>query len=428
MCTFASVENGREKVGDQKRTNPRSLFQINMKLFCRTFVFAALMGSALVISKTAAFAQKEGETAIESRQYNTVVTSVPSLQITPSGRAGGMGDVGVSTTPDVYSQYFNPSKYAMLSSKAGVGLSYTPWLAALVKDIKLMELVGYYKLGAEDNHALSASIRYFSLGSVKEFNDLGTSIGVAHPNEYAIDFGYSVRLSPNYSMAVALRYIRSDQNLSSQTESRAGNAFAADIAGYYTRFFFLGNSEALWTLGYNIKNIGTKISYGSGPSQFIPANLGIGTSLLYPIDDYNDISASVELNKLLVPTPPLRDQKDPEGSAQRQEKYLNTSSIAGIFKSFADAPGGFKEEMQEISWGVGLEYSYNNRFFLRAGYHYQNPYKGNLQFFTVGAGFKMSVFTIDASYLASTRMLNPLDKTLRFTLAFDLDGIRNLIR
>lgn len=382
-----------------------------------------LLGAFLSASFISLYAQEE--TTV--RTFNAVTTAVPSLQISPSARAAGMADVGVSTTPDVNSQYYNPAKYAFLSSKAGVTFSYTPWLAKLVRDIKLMELSGYFKLGAEGNQALSASLRYFSLGAVRLFNESAHFLREAHPNEFAVDFGYSLQITPDYSMAVALRYIRSDQNI--EAESSAGNAFAADIAGYLTKYFVLGDSEPLWTFGFNIKNVGTKISYGgSSNSMFIPTNMSLGTGILYPFDDYNAFSLNLEMNKLLVPTRHQDDQKDPEGSAKRRDEYQKTSSIGGIFKSFGDAPGGFKEELEEISLGVGGEYSYNNRFFLRAGYHYQSPNKGNLQYFTLGAGFKMNVFSIDASYLLSTVQSNPLDQTLRFTLSFDMDGIRNLLR
>lgn len=371
---------------------------------------------------------QESDIATEVPRYITVYTSVPSLQISPSARAGGMGDIGASTTPDVFSQYYNPSKYAFLSSKAGVSFSYTPWLAKLVRDIKLMELVGYYKIGRADNQAISASLRYFSMGGVEQFDEMSRSLGEAHPNEFALDVGYSIMLTPDYSMGVTLRYIRSDQNLVTG-DTQAGNAFAADIAGYLTKFFMVGQNEPMWSFGFNIKNIGTKISYGGDVSSFIPTQLRLGTGLLYPFDDYNALAFNVEVDKLLVPTPPpLPDQKNLEEYQKRREAYEKTSSIAGIFKSFADAPGGFKEEMQEVNLALGLEYSYNNRFFVRAGYHYQSPYKGNLQFFTVGAGFKMSVFSIDASYLISSVASNPLDQTLRFTLAFDFDGIRSLLR
>lgn len=364
----------------------------------------------------------------QDRSFNPVVTSVPSLNINPSARAAGLADMGVSTTPDVQSQYFNPAKYAFLSSKAGISMSYTPWLAKLVKDIKLMELVGYYKIGRESNQALSASIRYFSFGAIEQFDHMSKSLGKAFPNEFAVDFGYGLQLSDSYSMAVALRYIRADNNLATGEQS-AGNAFAADISGFYNRYFDLGSAESLWTFGFNIKNIGTKISYNNGgTNSFIPTNLSLGTGLLYPFDEYNALAVNMEASKLLVPTRPVKDPQHEKEFQVADEKYRNTSPIVGIFTSFADAPGGFKEEMQEISYKVGAEYSYNNRFFLRAGYHYLHPDKGNLQYFTAGAGFKMNVFSIDASYLVSTVQSNPLDQTLRFTIAFDFDGIRELLK
>ena len=384
-----------------------------------------VIGVSVIISTLALVAQND----VQEQRFNAVTTSVPSLHISPGARAAGMGDVGVSSTPDVNSQYYNPSKYALLSSKAGVSFTYTPWLAKLVNDIKLMELTGYYKIGSENNQALSASLRFFSLGTIRTFDDLARSLGEAHPNEFALDFGYSLEITSDYSMGVVLRYIRSDQNTASSTgENRAGNAFAADIAGYLTKYFVAGDSEPLWTFGFNISNIGTKISYGGNQSMFIPTNLRVGTGILYPFDDYNALSLNIEANKLLVPTPPIKDPTKPDEYARKIEEYQKTSSIAGIFKSFGDAPGGFKEELQEINLGIGAEYSYNNRFFLRAGYQYQHPNKGNLQYFTAGAGFKMSVFSLDASYLISAVPSNPLDQTLRFSLSFDMDGIRNLLR
>lgn len=384
-----------------------------------------VIGVSVIISTLALVAQND----VQEQRFNAVTTSVPSLHISPGARAAGMGDVGVSSTPDVNSQYYNPSKYALLSSKAGVSFTYTPWLAKLVNDIKLMELTGYYKIGSENNQALSASLRFFSLGTIRTFDDLARSLGEAHPNEFALDFGYSLQITSDYSMGVVLRYIRSDQNTASSTgENRAGNAFAADIAGYLTKYFVAGDSEPLWTFGFNISNIGTKISYGGNQSMFIPTNLRVGTGILYPFDDYNALSLNIEANKLLVPTPPIKDPTKPDEYARKIEEYQKTSSIAGIFKSFGDAPGGFKEELQEINLGIGAEYSYNNRFFLRAGYQYQHPNKGNLQYFTAGAGFKMSVFSLNASYLISAVPSNPLDQTLRFSLSFDMDGIRNLLR
>lgn len=387
-----------------------------------------LITSLLILGFGLFASQLIAQEVSQDRQFNPVLTSVPSLNINPSARAAGLGDMGVSTTPDVQAQYFNPAKYAFLSNKAGVSMSYTPWLAKLVKDIKLMELVGYYKIGRESNQALSASVRYFSFGAIEQFDAMSKSLGEAHPNEFAVDFGYGLQLSDSYSMAVALRYIRADNNLATGEKS-AGNAFAADISGFYNRYFDLGSAESLWTFGFNLKNIGTKISYDNGAtSMFIPTNLSLGTGVLYPFDEYNALSVNAEAAKLLVPTPPVKDQANPDAYDVARQKYLNTSSIAGIFTSWTDAPGGFKEELQEVSLKLGAEYSYNNSFFLRAGYHYLHPYKGNLQYFTAGAGFKMNVFSIDASYLISTVQSNPLDQTLRFTISFDFDGIRELLK
>ena len=268
-----------------------------------------VIGVSVIISTLALVAQND----VQEQRFNAVTTSVPALHISPGARAAGMGDVGVSSTPDVNSQYYNPSKYALLSSKAGVSFTYTPWLAKLVNDIKLMELTGYYKIGSENNQALSASLRFFSLGTIRTFDDLARSLGEAHPNEFALDFGYSLQITSDYSMGVVLRYIRSDQNTASSTgENRAGNAFAADIAGYLTKYFVAGDSEPLWTFGFNISNIGTKISYGGNQSMFIPTNLRVGTGILYPFDDYNALSLNIEANKLLVPTPPIKDPTKPD--------------------------------------------------------------------------------------------------------------------
>ncbi len=368
-------------------------------------------------------------TKIKAQNNNPVLTSVPSLQITPDARAAGLGDQGVSTTPTVYAQYWNPAKYAFCKSSAGFSMSYTPWLSQLVNDIALFQVGGFYKLGAEKKQSLAASLRYFSLGKIQTWNDAGQSLGEVHPNEFALDLSYSLKLTESYSMAVALRYILSGQDVTGEQEK--GQAFAADVAGYGHNYVMLGNTEGLWTYGFNIKNIGTKISFDSGAtSSFIPTNIALGTGLLYPIDDYNMIAFNVEANKLLVPT--ANKLSAGEATKEEQQKvlddYQQTSSIAGIFKSLHDAPGGFSEEMKEIRWSVGAEYSYDSKFFVRAGYSYLHPSKGALQAFTAGAGFKMSSIRIDASYMMSTVANNPLDQTLRFTLAFDMDGIKQLFR
>ncbi|WP_102407216.1 type IX secretion system outer membrane channel protein PorV [Parabacteroides bouchesdurhonensis] len=374
--------------------------------------------------------------AQEKTQLAPVQTAVPSLTIAPDARGGAMGDNGVATTPDVNSQYWNPAKYAFNYSKAGVSLSYTPWLRKLVNDIALVNLSGFYKLGNSDMQALGASVRYFSLGEISdtEYMGQGGSGVTLNPYEMAVDISYSRKLSEYYSMAVALRYIRSDLGADSRSDGQtAGNAFAADIAGYLEKYVILGNSECLWSFGYNVSNIGSKISFDGGEtSRFLPAKLTVGTGLLYPIDDYNRIGAYVDLSKYLVPNYPTKGDNNSEESDEdyqkRLEDYRSMSSISGIFKSFGDNPNGFKGEMQEIMASIGLEYSYNEQFFVRGGYYYENKNMGNRQYFSVGAGFRMSVFQLDAAYLVSTVQSNPLDQTLRFSLSFDMDGIRNLFR
>lgn len=343
--------------------------------------------------------------------YNPISSSVYSLGISPDAVASGMGDIGAATTPDVYSQYWNPSKYAFIDSKAGFALSYTPWLSQLASDIDLAALTGYYKLG--EQQALSGSLRYFSLGEVILRQMLDETGYPIQPYEMEVDLGYSRLLSENFSMGVSLRYIISDLMAG---DDPAGNAFSADISAYYKKPVFFGRERGWFAFGANISNVGTKISYdGGNTSLFLPANLRLGTTVHYPIDDFNAFNVSFDVNKMLVPTP--QDSTDyGEG----------ISSIQGLFTSFGDAPNGFREELQEIYWSLGMEYAYNNQFFVRGGYYYENEFKGNRKFFTFGAGFKMSMFRLDASYLVSQSQSNPLDKTLRFSLAFDLEGIRML--
>lgn len=377
-----------------------------------------LIGAVGLSSKLVA--QNNGGTNV----LRPITTAVPSLTIAPDAQGAALGDQGVATLPDAYSQYWNAAKYPFTKSNAGVTLSYTPWLSQLVSDIALMQVGGYYRFGDEGNQAIGASLRYFTLGQIRQFDNLAQSVGVASPNEYAIDLSYSRKLSPDFSMAVALRYIRSDQDVSK--EIPAGNAFAADISGFMNKYVDIYGGESLWTAGFNIKNIGTKISIDGGATKnFLPTNLGLATGLLYPIDNFNMIGFSVEANKLLVPTPPIISG-DTQANDKARKDYNDMSPIVGIFKSFYDAPGGFSEEMKEIRWAFGVEYNYDYTFFLRAGYSYLNPSKGNLQYFTTGAGFKMSAIRVDASYLISTVQNNPLDQTLRFSLSFDMDGITKL--
>jgi hypothetical protein len=361
-------------------------------------------------------------------QFNPVNTGVTSLSIAPDSRGGAMGDVGAATDPDVNSQFWNPAKYPFTVSRAGVSLSYTPWLRQLVNDIDLAYVAGYYRIG--DYQALSASLRYFSLGEVTVGQSSAQDIGYTiNPYEMSFDVGYSRMLSENLSAAVALRFIYSDLAYRQDEDVSPGSAFAADVAMYYNRYVMMGQRECNLAFGMNISNIGSKISYDSGnTSEFIPTNLRLGGSLLMPIDEYNTFAISADANKLLVPTRPL--QKDGETDTDYQDRlqrdYRDMSPIAGIFKSFSDAPGGFKEEMQEVQWSVGAEYTYHQQFSVRGGYHYENQNKGNRKYFSVGAGFKMNVFSLDAAYLISTAQSNPLDQTLRFSLSFDMDGIKDI--
>lgn len=389
---------------------------------------ALILLAALLFTVNAAWAQEENPKA----NWAPINTAVPSLSIAPDARGGGMGDLGVATLPDVNSQYWNPAKYVFNYSTAGVSLSYTPWLRKLVNDVALLNLSGFMKLGSDERQALGASLRYFSFGEVVDNNEAGETLMVTNPYEMAFDVSYSRKLSESYSMAVALRYIRSDQGADATDERVPGNAFAADVAGYLEKYVILGNAEALWSFGFNISNIGTKISYDQGATnQFLPTKLAIGTGLLYPLDDYNELGVYVDISKYLVPSEPQRTgttEEDIKAYNDAVDEYNTMSPITGMFKSFGDSPLGFKGEMQEIMASVGVEYSYNQQFFVRGGYYYENQNMGNRQYFSFGAGFRMSVFQLDAAYLLSTVPSNPLDQTLRFSLSFDMDGIKNLFR
>jgi len=351
-------------------------------------------------------------------QLNPLITGVPSLSIAPDSRGGGMGDVGVATSPDANSQFWNPAKYVFMESEAGFSLSYTPWLRKLVNDIDLAYLAGYWKL--DDRQAVSASMRYFSLGEIVLTDEQGNEMNTAQPNEFAVDAAYSIKLSEKLSAAAALRFIRSDLgNGSTNSEMYPGMAVAADIATYYKTPVALENVEGSMAFGLNISNIGSKISYDQmESSNFIPTNLRLGGSFDYPLDNFNKISISADINKLLVPTK----------NDMTEDEYNNLAPLTGIFQSFNDAPGGFSEELQEIMWSVGAEYAYNNQFFVRGGYFNENQFKGNRKYFTAGAGFKLNVFQLDAAYVISTSQTNPLDQTLRFSLSFDLFGLKNLVQ
>lgn len=395
------------------------------------FCSLKLLALSIVLWMTSATMRADDKNI--KKEFAPINTAVPSLSIAPDARGGAMGDNGVSTLPDANSQYWNPAKYAFSTSSAGVSLSYTPWLRKLVNDVALVNLSGFYKIGSDDRQAIAASLRYFTFGEINDYDsNSGALLTTINPYEMAFDVSYSRKLSESYSMAVGLRYIRSDQGADADAEMVPANAFAADVAGYLEKYVMLGNAEALWSFGFNISNIGTKVSYdGGATNQFLPTKLSIGTGLLYPIDDYNQIGAYVDLSKYLVPSEPQLNgstAEDNEDFQKRKEEYNSMSPITGIFKSFGDSPLGFKGEIKEIMASIGIEYSYNQQFFVRGGYYYESKDLGNRQYFSAGAGFRMSVFQLDAAYLLSTVPSNPLDQTLRFSLTFDMDGLKNLFK
>ena len=366
----------------------------------------------------------------KEKLFNPVNYAVISQTIAPDARGGGLGDVGAATDPDVNSQYWNPAKYPFNISRAGVSLNFTPWLRSLVNDMNLAYLSGYYRIG--DYSAVSASLRYFNMGEVYTENPEANSNAMTiNPYEMSLDVAYSLMLSEKFSLAAAIRWIYSDMRFDYKEDSSPASAFAADIAAYYQNYVVIGQRECQLGVGLNISNIGSKITFsGEEYSEFLPANLRLGASLMIPIDEYNRITLAADANKFLVPTVP--QQEEGEDAAEYKDRvlreYNDVSAISGIFKSFSDAPGGFKEEMEEINYGLGAEYVYNDKFALRAGYHHESQSKGNRKYFTVGAGFKMNVFSLDAAYVVATAKSNPLDQTLRFTLSFDMDGLKDLFK
>ena len=363
--------------------------------------------------------QAQSET---QQKFNPVRTAVISQTFAADARGAAMGDLGAATEADVHSQNWNPAKYPFTVSRAGFALNYTPWLRQLTEGIALVNAVGYARLG--DYQAISGSIKYFTVGAVT-VPKLGI---VVHPYEYAVDMAYSRLLSENFSAAVALRYMYSDLNGHYTDDITAGSAFAADVAMYWNNYIFLGRRECALNLGLNISNIGSKINFGSEYSYFIPTNMRLGANLLIPVDEYNKFSISAEANKLLVPSMPL--QKDGESNEEYKERvlsdYRDLSPISGIFKSFSDSERGFRGELEEVQWSIGAEYLYNDKFALRGGYHHESAAQGNRKYFTFGAGFKMNVLNIDAGYVVATTPSNPLDQTLRVSLSFDMDGLREI--
>ncbi|MBT3612154.1 MAG: type IX secretion system outer membrane channel protein PorV [Flavobacteriales bacterium] len=356
---------------------------------------------------------------------NTITTAVPFLLISPDSKAGAMGDVGVATTPDANSMHWNPAKLAFVDDEMGFSMSYVPWLRALVPDINLSYLAGYKKLN--DNESIGLDLRYFSLGDITFTDILGTTIGQYKPSEFALGTSYSRKLSDNFSLAISGRYIYS--NLTGGQSAGgiptvAGQSIAADIAGYYTNSIRIGDKDFDLAVGGNISNIGSKISYTeTSVKDFVPINLRLGTAIDTEFDDYNKMSFAFDINKLLVPTPPLYDNGERIAGMNP-----DVSVVSGIFQSFWDAPGGTKEEFREINYSIGTEYWYANQFAIRAGYFFEDDTKGGRKFFTFGSGVKYNVFALDFSYLINASRAingnNPLANTMRFTLVFDFGAMR----
>lgn len=369
-------------------------------------------------------------------QLNTITTAVPFLLIAPDSRAGALGDAGVATSPDANSIHWNPAKMAFIEKDMGLSISYSPWLRKLVPDISLSYVSFYKKLGKD--HTIGASLRYFSLGDIKFTDDVGNALGDFRPNEFAVDVAYSRKLGERLSGGIAARYIYS--NLTggidvSGSGTRAGTSFAVDVSAFYTNpDAELFGQEVIFNVGLNLSNIGAKISYTDDANKdFIPINMKLGQSLAFVLDDYNSIAIVTDINKLLVPTPPIyktdengNPELDPITNEQVIEsgKDPNVGVMSGIMQSFYDAPGGMSEELREYNISAGTEYWYNKQFAIRAGYFHEHVTKGNRKYLTFGAGLKMSVFSLDFSYLIATTQNNPLANTMRFSLMFNFDDFK----
>ena len=382
--------------------------------------------------------------AVADNTMNPLITAMPSMSIAPDARAAGMGDVGVSTEADFNSQYWNPAKYAYMYSKGGITANYTPWLRKLVGDIDLAYLAGFYNFG-DLGGGIGASFTYFSMGDVALTDGNGDIIQNVRPNEWALDLSYFRKLHEYVSMSVAVRFLYSDLNNGinstgmGSTDLHAAWTMAADIGLYYKQPIELPMGTSHFSLGFTLKNLGGKMAYADDRSNFIPASMNLGVSYELPCDKYNFLTFTLETNKMLVPSRRSRfttretakDQAAYDAGTDiytmDETAYSNITSAKGWFQSFADAPGGAKEEFNEVRWGAGIEYSYNKQFFARAGYSYENFYKGNRNYLTFGAGFHLSIVSLDVSYCVGLASTNPLDQTMRFTLGFDLAGIKDLV-
>jgi hypothetical protein len=372
--------------------------------------------------KTLLFSQQS------SGQLNAIQTVVPFLTIAPDSRAGAMGDAGVATTPDVYSQHWNPAKFAFIDGNAGIGISYSPWLRNLVPDINIAYLAGYKRI--DTKQVISASLLYSSLGDVPFTDDFGNLQRTFNPNEFAIDAGYSRLFTDNLSGGIAFRFIYSNLTggfYSGGTATRPGISFAADVSTYYQKKISLFSKDGQLGLGLNFSNIGTKMSYSAAQTaDFIPMDMRLGGSATIILDHFNKITVTLDLNKLLVPTPPIYSSANPDSIVKGKDP--NVSVPVALFQSFFDAPGGFKEELHEITYSSGVEYWYNNQFAIRGGYFHENATKGNRKYFTAGAGLRLKAFTLDFSYLMPLSQNHPLARTLRFSIAWDFNALRNANR
>ena len=385
-----------------------ALYKKRKKLFLRRKILLILI---LYLVKSNLYSQNNSR---------VITTGVPFLLISPDARSAGMGELGVATSPDIFSQQWNPSKYVFAEKGKKIGLSYTPYLSKLVNDIFLANIT--YSLKKNNRSAWGFSLKYFSLGDI-QFNDLiGNTIvqqGIERPNELTLDASYGLKLNESFSMAVAARYIRSDLKLSSDADPTPASSIGIDISGfYYGKVFKLNKNIARFRHGFNVSNIGPRLKYDEGGQKnFIPTNIKIGSSMDLIMDEVNVLSFNLELNKLLVPSP-VATYKDGEFIGYQQP---DVSFIKGIFESFTDAPEGFSEELKEITWAFGLEYVFQKSFALRTGYFNESLEKGSRRFLTIGAGFNIDFASIDISYLFSTsKIRNPLENTLRFSITLPL--------
>lgn len=391
----------------------------------KSLAFLSLVFCLYSTSKSQGITDQSGNEA--DLQLNTITTAVPFLIIGPDAKSGGMGDVGVASTPDAMSMHWNPAKYAFVDDDFGISVAYTPWLRALIPDINLSYISGYAR--TNERETFGFALRYFTLGEIKFTGQNGESMGFFNPNELALSTAYARKLSDKFSTAISLRYIYSNLTggaFVGTQSTNAGQSIAGDISAYYENPIRLGGNDVMWAMGLNISNIGSKIAYTETVDKdFIPTNLRIGSSLATNIDEYNRISFEFNINKLLVPTPPLYNDDNEIISGEDPD----VSVISGIFQSFSDAPTGDRE-VRELIYSTGLEYWYDQQFAIRSGYFYEHPSKGDRQFLSLGAGLRYNVFGLDFSYLIPVRsrdesgVVNPLSNTLRFALTFDFGALQ----